>query len=354
MVRSVLSLRARVALLLGSLSVFGCGTRSELANPELDTSVSPAVPCKVGTFTLRRANPTLLFVIDRSRSMLQTMPNSNGRSRWRMLIDALGSTLPAVDTSLEIGALIFPKRDAGEDEICRVVAEPELLPALNHVEPLLTLLRSSSPAGSTPTADAVEAATAALSGIRAARRARALVLATDGAPDCNSALDPNTCTCVGGTQSCAVTRCLDDARTVARIEQAAALGLPTYVVGMQDPNASALSVAALDAMARAGGRPRLGGAHDYYAATSAGELEAALTRIRDEVGSCTYLTSSVPDEEGTIAVNVNGTPLTFDERGETGWRWVARNNGELLLAPDACALLQHGDAEVEATLTCQR
>lgn len=354
MVWSALFRREYFALLLAGATAVACGSRTELSARDLDADVSPAVPCRAGTFTLRRANPALLFVIDRSRSMLQSMPNSNGRSRWRVLIDALASTLPPVDTSLEIGALIFPTRDGGESASCRVAGQPELLPALNHVEPLLTALRSSAPSGSTPTADAIAAAAASLRAIRAARTARALVLATDGAPDCNSDLDPLTCTCVEGARSCTAARCLDDERTLQRIQDAAALGLPTYVVGLQDPTVSAFSVAALDAMARAGGRPRLGGAHDYYAGSSEAELEAALTRIRDEVGSCTYLTSSVPDEEGTIAVHVNGVALGFDERGETGWRWVARNNGELLLAADACALLQRDDAHVEATLTCQR
>ena len=65
------------------------------------------------------------------------------------------------------------------------------------------------------------------------------------------------------------------------------VGLPaTYVIGIQDPNVSALSVAALDAMAEAGRRPQTGALHRFYAGTSESELRGALTRIRDEVGNC--------------------------------------------------------------------
>lgn len=113
-----------------------------------------------------------------------------------------------------------------------------------------------------------------------------------------------------------------------------------------------ISVAALDATALARLRPQSGGAHSYYAASSESELQAALSRIRHEVGSCTYLTSSVPDAEGTISVSLNGVALEFDDRRRTGWTWVDRRNGEILLAPGACAALQAGGARVEATLTC--
>lgn len=352
MFRSLATRRERLVLAVSLGLASGCGARTELSSSGVDTSVSPSVPCTTGTFALRRANPALLFVIDRSRSMLQAAPNGNGRSRWRVLSDALANTLPPVDTSVEIGALLFPVRGAGQGTSCLVSGKPDLLPALNQVHALLTLLDDSSPAGSTPTADAIDVATTALLGVRAARSARALVLATDGAPDCNSALDPQKCTCVEGAMTCSAARCLDDERTVSRIRKAADAGVPTYVVGIQDPNVSQISVAALDAMALAGLKPQSGGAHSYYAASSESELQGALSRIRDEVGSCTYLTSSVPDAEGSISVSLNGVALEFDDSGRTGWSWVARKNGELLLAPDACAALQAGGASVEATLTC--
>ena len=77
-----------------------------------------------------------------------------------------------------------------------------------------------------------------------------------------------------------------------------------------------------------------------------------IEQIRDQVGSCTYLTSSVPDENGTISVTLNGSELVFDASGERGWNWVERKNGEIVLTNEACALAQLGDARVEARLTC--
>lgn len=330
----------------------GCGARSELSVSGLTSDVSPSVPCKTGNFTLRRANPALMFVIDRSRSMLQTVSNAGGRTRWDVLRSALANTLPPVDASLEIGALVFPVRSASQSMGCLVPGMPDLLPALNHVAPLLSVLADSSPAGSTPTADAINVAASALRNVRAAKSARALVLATDGAPDCNAALNPNSCTCVEGAQNCTAARCLDDVRSVQRIREAAQADLPTYVIGIQDPQVNAVSAAALDAMADAGQRAQSGGEHRYYAATSEAELRSALAQIRDQVGSCTYLTSSVPDENGTILVTLDGNVLAFDPSGQSGWSWVERKNGEILLANDVCALAQNGASHVEAELTC--
>jgi hypothetical protein len=284
--------------------------------------------------------------------MLEAVQGSGGRSRWQVLAAALSNSLSLVDDSIEIGALLFPMRVDVDSMSCAVPGHPDLLPALHHFTPLLELLDGSVPAGSTPTAAAIDIAANALHEVRAAESGRALVLATDGGPDCNTGLNPSTCTCVDGASSCTAIRCLDDARSVERITHAASLGLPTYVIGIQDANVTPAAVGALEAMADAGQRPQSGAAHRYYAASSEDELSAALTRIRSEVGSCTFLTSSVPNAQGTISVSVDGAALPFDSTGATGWNWVSRNNGELLLASDACALSQHGDARLEATLEC--
>ena len=71
-----------------------------------------------------------------------------------------------------------------------------------------------------------------------ANSARALVLATDGASDCNTALNASTCRCVGGGSGAgrgcgSGDRCLDDTRTVKVISSYETKGLPTYVVGIQ-------------------------------------------------------------------------------------------------------------------------
>jgi hypothetical protein len=343
---------------LGALGLAAsCGARSGLPVPEVEQGGhggEGGIACVPGIIALTKAQPTIMFVIDRSGSMGRHFGNGQG-TRWEILGSALSATLPSVDQAMAIGALIYPKGGQGNGATCAVPAAPDLAPATGHVSLLLTLMSFTSPGGSTPTAAAMDTAAALLVNVRAASTARALVLATDGGPDCNDALDPSTCRCVNGMQSCKgkSSRCLDDVRTEERIAAALAVGLPTYVIGIQDEGDDSLTDV-LDAMADAGGRPKLDGGQHYYAARSEGELTSALAVIRDQVGACVYLASSVPDPQGSITVSLGGVTIPYDPAGIEGWSWADQSNGEIVLAGSACvAATAAGHAGLQATVGCQ-
>jgi hypothetical protein len=378
------SLRSASAVAsLGSVIGLGaiasaCGARTGLPAPdagvELDASsaldaaeladVADSAPkqlaCTPGSISLSKASPWVMFVLDRSGSMSTAVTTASGTraSRWQVLRDALGATLGSVDSTMAIGALIFPSTTAPRGDVsCDVASTPDLAPAIGHVPALLAALAATRPGGATPTDAALDAAASALLGIRAATTARAMVLATDGAPKCNAALDPATCRCASGTASCAGSRggadmCLDDLRTERTISGYAARGLPTYVIGIHSSGDDTFSDV-LDAMAVAGGRPLTSGAHRYYAASSDTELTAALTAIRDQVGHCTYLTTSVPDAAGTIQIRIDGAvvaPLPEGAMSGDGWYWSDRDNGQLVLSGAACTAAIF--ASVSALVTC--
>lgn len=333
------------------MAIASCGSRTELddldptyydtthdggdGSSDAGDASEASVGCTPGDIPLTAAEPEVMFVLDRSGSMNTQF--SGGQSRWQVLTTALAATLPTVDQSMEIGALIFPSGTTNDN--CSVPASPNLSPALGNVNPLLNLLQSTSPGGATPTADAIDSAASLLLGLRAATSARALVLATDGAPNCNSALDPSSCTCANGNtgRGCRndADQCLDDTRTVARITAASSEGIPTYVIGIADSNDSTFSDV-LNAMAQAGGRPLTGEATSYYPARSQSDLESAITTIRDQVGACTYLTTSVPDAAGSISLTLDGVVIPFDPTGKSGWSWADENNGEILLFGSTC------------------
>lgn len=317
-------------------------THTELTEGGIPTEpeASKPVGCQTGMVTLFRASPAVMFVLDRSGSM-GTPLGTTGQSRWQVLRQALAATLPPVDASMSIGALLYPKAGATGNptsgSAC-VVPSADLAPSPGNVAALVAKMASTSPGGGTPTAAALDAAASVLLGLRAASTARAVVLATDGAPNCNAALSPKSCICVTGGTSCGLSglTCLDDVRTVKTIASHAAQGIPTYVIGIEAMGDSQFS-GVLDAMADAGGRPRQGTSHHYYAVGSEADLKAALTAIRDQVGLCTYLTTSVPDEGGTIAVSIDGETLDEDPSGVEGWSWGDRKNGEIVFHGDACA-----------------
>lgn len=300
-------------------------------------------PCVEGRFALTPAVPVVLLVIDKSGSMDQSF--SGIETKWEALGTALASALPAVDQTMELGLLFYP---VGEDQTCSsfVSANPE--PGLGRVATILQRLAEAEPAGGTPTADAVQAAENVLRTRRTASSARALVLATDGVPNCNAALDPRSCRC--DSRRCISVECVDDDRTVQRIASAADAGIPTYVVGIETLGASL--TADLDRMAIAGARPLPPGGKRYFSATSTTELAQAFTSIRDQVARCTFLTNSVPNATGSIRVELDGVVVPFDSSGQRGWNWNDRPNGELMFHGASCQQVMGMRRTLDAIVAC--
>lgn len=309
----------------------------------MDTRV---VDCRDGRFRLNHALPVVGLVLDRSSSMNQTF-GSGSTTRWAALRTAISRTIPAVDQTMELGVMIFPAASAS----CNAPAGFDIAPALGTTASIVALVNRSSATGSTPTALAHEHATAGLLARRTAGAARALVLATDGAPDCNAALT-TPCTCVGGGTTCAATRCLDDARTLERINAARLVNVPTFVIGIRTPTDTTLT-SVLNRMAEAGGRPR-NATEKFYNATSTAELEQAFATIRDQVGGCVFLTDSVPSVGGTgdFVLTIGGGTVPLDPSGSNGWRWANQANGELVLAGAACERAIAMPDEVVAIVKC--
>ncbi len=337
------------------LAMLACGRteplryQSDYDPTQTDSGVDAGPPdaghvaCIPGLVSLMPAIPKVMFVLDRSDSMSSMFGNT---TRWGALSGALDEVLPPVDQKMELGALIFPSDSFAA---CSVASSPAIDPALGNATPLLNLIHLTRPAGHTPTAVALNVAGGSILSDRAATGARALVLATDGAPNCNASLDPRTCNC-GGVGCGVGADCLDDVRTIQSIRGLAQQNLPTYVIGIQDMPGVLTDV--LNQMALAGGRPKAG-SQSYYAVTSQAELTDALTTIRNQVGACVFLTTSVPDALGSLTLTVNGTPVPYDATSTDGWSWTNRDNGELeVFGPPCARLVSLGNAMVQATIQC--
>jgi hypothetical protein len=311
------------------------------------TPVEVPVACPDMAVTLSRAYPIVTFVLDRSTSMNADIGDADvPQSRWQALGNALANAIPRIDRGVEIGALVFP--DTASSELCDVPASVTLPHARGNAGTLISIMQNTAPGGATPTAVALDVAARELLAARASTNGRALVLATDGAPDCNEDLDVNTCRCVlGGSPCVRAMRCLDDERTVAQIEDYRQKGLSTYVVGIQSRPGSMFNEV-LDAMAAAGGCAQADAAQKYYLARSEAELNAALTAISSLVGTCVFLTNEVIDPNHDIQLLLDGTPLATNQ-----WEWQNRTNGELILRRDVCDYVLSEDAPLlEAHIKC--
>ena len=313
------------------------------------------IPCRPGQIVLVRGTPAALLVLDRSSSMGFRFDMMT--TRWKALTDGLASALPPIDQSMQLGAVSYPL--AGGGLACVASAALDFVPALGNAGAIIGKMRSTSPAGSTPTAAALDIAGPALLAFRAPAGGRALILATDGAPSCNSSLDPATCTCIsnmgtGGTGRCEASRCLDDVRTVRRIAHYADAGLPTYVIGIQSETDQTL-IRVLNEMAVAGGRPQRDAGTRFYGVSSTEQLDSALVSIRNQVGACAFLARSVPDRDEAMTVTLPGWGvIPFDPLGKAGWSWTDKTNGELVISGAACdAIVARMRRELDAEVACE-
>ncbi len=305
-----------------------------------------------------------MFVIDRSGSMAFTLDGRQGapREQWRWMIlqSALRKTITSFDDQIAMGAKFFPEILTSSDltsseRSCRTDTGVAIAPDRGKAQVILDVFDLSDPRGGTPTSEAVRTAATFLTEKRSV--ARTIVLATDGAPNCNGSLDGRTCTCTS-TGDCNSSRgrysCLDDGRTIQTIRDTAQVQkIPVYVIGIGGLERPAFRQV-LDEMAIAGGRPRQG-ATRHYNAQSEDELTNALETIRDSVAKCTYLTPSAPNDPNKISVEIDGVSIPRDQTKTNGWDWVDQSYGELAFFGPACTLAQGSEgvpAVVSGVVTC--
>jgi hypothetical protein len=332
--------------------------------PPTDAPPDGPVPCTPGTFDFDPATAQLMFVIDRSGSMSYVLdedrlPGAGETDRWTVLRDGLAQTLTGFDQQISMGAKFFPRPAAspvGDDVSCDLLPGVDIEPKPGNANAIVKVFNDTFPKGGTPTAQALTAAASHVSQIRGI--ARTLVLATDGAPNCNfdHPTSPCVCTTNDPPDACGppppdVSLCLDDLATIATVQNIADVQkVPVYVIGI-GANASAVFRQVLDDMAVAGGRAKPT-SPKYYSATTANELTTALTSIRDSVGSCTFLTPSAPTDPNAITVEIGGVEVKRDPSRTEGWDWIDQSYGTLALFGQACADAQKGATKVSGVVRC--
>lgn len=363
-------------LATGVVALASCGSRTGLWGSDLnatltdaggvetasttDARVDGALKCTPGRFAFELATAQLMFVIDRSGSMAFSLdgqqPDSLGNlppgvtSRWDTLREALFTTITPFDKALAMGAKFFPeegpRRPAPADDACRTDVGVGIPPARGNTSAILDVFNTTSPRGGTPTAEAIRLAAEYIQSTRGV--ARTMIVATDGAPNCNGAIDPATCTCTLVNGNCKTAQdgefnCLDDTRTIDVVRDVFQnLKIPVYVIGIGSTERPAF-LQVLDQMALAGGRPRPSAPFHYNVQTST-ELEAALGSISDSVAKCTYLSPSAPTDPNAITVEVDGKTVPRDTTKVNGWDWVDQAFGTLAFFGAACTAASTGTA----------
>jgi hypothetical protein len=365
---------APVLLALAGLAATlpGCGAKTGLtvpdASPEPDAGVDGGI-CRPVPLDLERRGAQVVFVIDRSNSMRDTLdgrdPEPGEASRWEVLGQTLGEALGDADRLVEIGAKFYPRASdepaMTPEEACTTSPGMDLVPARDGVAPLLELFRTTRPGGGTPTAAGLVEVRDYFEREPAAGVPRYVILATDGGPNCNpdTGVSPSVCLCTGQPEMCTDNvlfgpyNCLDEERTLAAVDALYAdLGVPVYVIGIDDPNRGDLADV-LDRMAVAGGRPRtVEGERRFYSVRRTADLRDALGGITDSIARCVFTVDPTPREGALVEVRIDGESVPRDERRLEGWDFTGEDRTELSLFGRACADVSSQSLELVAEIGC--
>jgi hypothetical protein len=382
-------LAARLAV-AGSLAtavaaIGACGSRTGLFGEEapsalpdsglLDASLMESPPdgalkCTPGRFTFELATAQLMFVLDRSGSMAFALdggrPDPDGNlppgvlSRWDTLRDALVQTITPFDDTLAMGAKFYPEElppgpNPPADKACQTDVGVGIPPARGNASRIINVFDTTLPVGGTPTSEALRLAAQYLAGSRSV--ARTIILATDGAPNCNANLDASRCVCTSMADNCSSSsvgeyNCLDDTNTINVVRNVFdTQKIPVYVIGIGSTERPEF-LKVLDDMAVAGGRPRATMPRHYNVQTSA-ELKTALQSIGDSVAKCTYLTPSSPVDPNAIAVEIDGRPIRRDLTHTKGWDWIDQAFGTLAFFGASCTSASTGKPAISGVVTCR-
>ena len=330
--------------------------------------------CGGTTVSIELSRQNLYFLLDRSGSMGDLLEGSSF-DKYDSARFAIGNLLFDVGHRVFYGAAVFPGNGndaAGCDPGFEVFGTRQGDTLGSGCDggsgaTLLALQRAlggfSAYAG-TPVAATLSALAPALGALPGKT---ALILATDGAPNCNPNLRcaPSDCMlniehatlngrACDDTFNCCDPQnlrsgpysCVDRAESEAQIAALLANGIPTYVIGMPG---SELYASVLTALATAGGTARQGGTA-YYAARDTAELGSILEEIGAAVTvSCSIDLASVPVDRDLVNVYFDTRIVPADP--VDGWSWSGDQS--IALAGSACAELEAGDVrQVQVLFGC--
>jgi hypothetical protein len=289
--------------------------------------------------------PNIYFVIDRSGSMREVV---DGLEKYASVAKATVDLVRKIGSRANFGAAVFPAPEAaGDPSSCLTGREvfstragdtPGTTtcsgdgPVTAGFAGATSLPSRVTPAGGTPTAATLWGLVDTLAALPGRT---AVVLATDGGPNCNEAAVCDAAHCIPnierapscdlGTNCCAgdagftSTMCLDQDPTKRAVAELLQHGISTYVIGIPG---SAPYRALLDELAVAGGTARAGDPA-YYDVQSLTELDEVLSSIGATVLlSCHLTLQHAPPDPSEVRVFLDKMRLTYDS--PDGWSFGGR------------------------------
>jgi hypothetical protein len=296
----------------------------------------------------------ILLVIDKSGSMADT-PTGFASDKWTAMKSALGAALDPVKGAISFGLELYPYNPVTPIQLkcspncCEMQTQATAInipveSGMVALPNILSTVGSQSPGGGTPTAAALKEAlwyftAGAGAGLQGDKY---VLLATDGAPNCNAGLtcdaahctanldalgstNPPACTLNGGNCCAPIgggASCLDDSSSVSQITALKTAGVSTFVIGIPGSENYAT---VLDSFAVAGGQPASATSPQYYAVSASGGV-AALTEAFKSitiklVTTCDMQLKVEPPDPTLLNITIDDALLgkAGGEAGIDGW-----------------------------------
>lgn len=308
--------------------------------------------------------PNLYFVLDRSGSMSESMPGGT-TPKYEAVQRAAVELVRGLGSHVSVGAAIFPAAggvcDAGEEVFA--TARGDATPAAGAPDgPTTSGFDAATKVvtlGYTPTAATLQHLLPTLSALHGRT---AVILATDGGPNCNAqaGCDASGCIsniqqvpgCTGSVNCCAASvgadaqrMCLDRDATLAAVRALSNAGIATYVIGIpgSDPFTELLGD-----LAKAGGTARATGPA-YYAVGDLPQLHQALDQIGGDLMTCEFALDRAPADPPAVKVFLDDEEIGL---GDTdGWTWTSSTTFRLV-GPACDAYVKGRATRVEAFEWC--
>ncbi len=333
------------------------GADGSTGEPSSDDNSPPS--CNDQTFELNVEPAQVVLLLDKSYSMVDNQWDHDGDdvtppvTRWNSLYNVVDSLTHDVEAGLELGMVLFPTDtlvDNGTATACTVESEPHAPVAPNNADEIIAALPGPNAQdlyGGTPVSGGMMVALEHLSTI-ADGREQAVILVTDGAANCMDGFSGDEVFTVY------------DENLRPLVEDAAAEGVPTYVVGVDIVDGIGVFPAdnpyvRLNELAVAGGVPQIGGAESFYNTTDQAQLLEALDGIVAELG-CNLQLDTPATTLDQITIEIDGEVVPRVEQctpGFPGWHPLSAASpyNELELCAASCQMAQ-ADATVELELAC--
>jgi hypothetical protein len=297
---------------------------------------------------MRRTKRRLLyFVLDRSGSMATEA--ANGDNRYDVMRAATADLIGSLGALVRVGAALFPR------EIDSCLAGDEVMKVTDGdtkdtaKKTFLNATKQVVPRGGTPSAATLNALQPKFEvDFENPEGPTAVVLVTDGGPNCNEANPcavaqciPNiTGECPANIENCCEPpdgtwgNCLDRGPTLQAIDAVVALGASVYVVGLAVEQPFEVT---LNQMALAGNAPQQEPPF-YYRVDDVSVLREVLREIAADLVSCEFTLLDPPETQGLTNVYRDEQVILYDP--VDGWAWV--DDDTIALVGKACYDLKHG------------